>query len=79
MIINSNQLVSMTETNQNFSKAAKIVDTKGAALVLKNNKPKYLIIDVNSKELNLSEDAQIDIVAKEILRRYKPAFKNLAK
>ena len=69
----------MTETNQNFSKAAKIVDTKGAALVLKNNKPKYLIIDVNSKELNLSEDAQIDIVAKEILRRYKPAFKNLAK
>ena len=45
MKINVENLVSITEANQNFSKVARMVDEKGSVIVLKNNKPRYLIID----------------------------------
>jgi antitoxin Phd len=47
MTINTENLVSITETNQNFSRIARIVDKMGAAIVLKNNVPRYMILDFN--------------------------------
>ena len=44
MLIDSNAMISITETNQNFSKVAKLVDTNGSAVILKNNAPRYLIV-----------------------------------
>ena len=40
MMIDTNTLVSMTEVNQNFSKVTRLVDEQGAAVILKNNKPR---------------------------------------
>ncbi len=45
MNIDTNTMVSMTDANQNFSKVAKLVDLYGSAVVLKNNAPRYLILD----------------------------------
>ena len=45
MMINTNALVAMTEANQNFSKVARLVDEQGAAVILKNNKPRYAVVD----------------------------------
>ena len=45
MMINSNTLVSITEANQNFSKVARLVDEQGSAVILKNNVPRYLIVE----------------------------------
>ena len=45
MLIDTRNIVSMTEANQNFSKVARLVDDNGSAIILKNNKPRYLIID----------------------------------
>ena len=47
MQVNLKNLVSMTEANQNFSKVARLVDENGAAVILKNNVPKYVIIEYN--------------------------------
>lgn len=41
MNINTDNLISITEANQNFSKVARLVDEKGAVIVLKNNVPRY--------------------------------------
>lgn len=81
MFIDTNTIYSMTQANQNFSSVARSVDRNGEAVVFKNNRPKYLIIDVDSSDyiLDLSDDEKIDIVAKRVLRRYLPAFKELAK
>ncbi len=81
MYINTDTIFSMTQANQNFSSVAKIVDKMGEAVVFKNNKPKYLIVDIDSSEvmLDLTDDEKIDIVAKRILQKYLPAFKELAK
>ena len=74
-------MFSMTQANQNFSAVARSVDRNGEAVVLKNNKPKYLVIDMDNDDfiLDLTDDEKIDIVAKRVLERYLPAFKELAK
>ena len=71
----------MTQANQNFSSVARSVDKNGEAVVFKNNKPKYLVIDMENSDfiLDLSDDEKIDIIAQRILKRYLPAFKELAK
>jgi antitoxin Phd len=44
MNIDTKIIVTMTEANQNFSKVARIVDKSGMAVILKNNKPRYLVM-----------------------------------
>lgn len=80
MYIDTNAIFSMTQANQNFSQVAKTAEEKGEAIIFKNNKPKYLVIDIekNGSLLELSEDEKIDIVAKRILEKYLSAFKELA-
>lgn len=81
MLIDTNTMFSMTQANQNFSAVARSVDRNGEAVVLKNNKPKYLVIDMENDDLilDLTDDEKIDIIAKRVLERYLPAFKELAK
>jgi len=45
MNIDTSLLVPMTEANQNFSKVVRIVDESGMAIILKNNKPRYMVLD----------------------------------
>lgn len=79
--MDSKPFYTMEQANQNFSQVAKTAEEKGEAIIFKNNKPKYLVIDIekNGSLLELSEDEKIDIVARRILEKYLPAFKELAK
>ncbi|MDY3243036.1 MAG: type II toxin-antitoxin system Phd/YefM family antitoxin [Candidatus Limiplasma sp.] len=80
MMINTNAIVSMTEANQNFSRVTRIADANGQAVVFKNNRPKYLLIDMDrSPLLDMTDDEKIDVVAARIMKKFKPAFKELAK
>ena len=81
MIINTDYIFSMTQANQNFSAIARAVDREGEAVVFKNNKPKYLVVNMenNDRLFDLTEDEKIEIVAKRILKKYIGAFKELAK
>lgn len=80
MIIDSNTIVSVTEANQNFSRVSRLAEKNGQAVIFKNNRPKYLLIDLeNSPIIEMSDDEKIDFVAARILKKYKPAFLELAK
>ena len=80
MQINTNTIVYVTEANQNFSRVTRIAEKNGQAVIFKNNRPKYMVIDLeNSPMLELTDDEKIDIVAARILKRFKPAFEELAK
>lgn len=60
MMVNTNNLVSITEANQNFSKVARLVDERGSAVILKNNTPRYLIIEFSQAEqLQAAEDEDV--------------------
>lgn len=85
MQINIENLVSISEANQNFSKVARIVDANGTAVILKNNTPKYVLVDYQSliKEEQdtpvVVEQTTLDEVATSVLSRHLDAFKELAK
>ncbi|WP_010233462.1 type II toxin-antitoxin system Phd/YefM family antitoxin [Clostridium arbusti] len=71
MLVNTQKIVSISEANQNFSKIAKIVDQDKSVIIMKNNKPKYVLLDFEefSKEA-ASEEDKLDNME---------AFKELAK
>ena len=80
MTINTNSIISVSEANQNFSKATRIAEKNGKAVIFKNNKPKYILLDIESNPIiEMTDDEKIDFVAARILKKYRPAFEELAK
>ncbi len=80
MNINTNQIVSISEANQNFSQVARMVDQKGEIYIFKNNKPKYKLVDLeHDTAIEMTDDEKIDFVAARILKEYRKAFEELAK
>ena len=80
MMINTNAIVSASEANQNFSRVTRIADAQGQAVIFKNNKPKYLLVDIESTPyFDMTDDEKIDVIAARILKKFKPAFEELAK
>ena len=80
MMINTNAIVSASEANQNFSRVTRIADAQGQAVIFKNNKPKYLLVDIESTPyFDMTDDEKIDVIAARILQKFKPAFEELAK
>ena len=80
MIVDTESIVTMTEANQNFSKVAKMAEKKGRVVVFKNNRPKLLVIDLDTEpQIEMTEDEKIDFVAARILREHRAAFEELAK
>lgn len=80
MMINTNNLVSITEANQNFSKVARLVDETGAAIVLKNNVPRYVILEYDQlKNEEQANTHEVMALAKRTLGKHLHAFEELAK
>ena len=75
MLVNTNAMVSISEANQNFSRVAKLAEKKGRVVVFKNNRPKLLVIDLDTEpQIEMTEDEKLDFVAARILREHKAAF-----
>jgi antitoxin Phd len=80
MLINTKDLISLTEANQNFSKVARTVDEKGSVIILKNNSPQYIVIDFKKLEqMGISLNENVESLATRILQENIEAFKELAK
>ena len=80
MLVNTENMVSISEANQNFSKVAKIVDTDKSVIIMKNNKPKYILIDFEEfSKVATSGEEKLDAIADRILGDNIKAFKELAK
>ena len=80
MTIDTNAIVTATEENQNFSRVARMAEKKGRVVVFKNNRPKLLVIDLDTEpQIEMSEDEKLEFVAARILREHKAAFEELAK
>ena len=80
MTVDTKLLVPMTDSNQNFSKVVKMVDEKGMAVILKNNKPRYLVVDfAEYDEIQAARNKMIDKAADELIDENLEAFQELAK
>ncbi len=80
MMINSNTMVSITDANQNFSKVARMVDECGSAVILKNNVPRYLIIEFSQAEqMQAAADEDIMQISTRLIQQNQSAYQELAK
>ncbi len=80
MNIDTNAIVTATEANQNFSRVARLAEKRGKVVVFKNNRPKLLVIDLDTEpQIEMSEDEKLKFVAERILREHRTAFEELAK
>ena len=80
MYIDTNAIVTATEANQNFSRVARLAEKRGKVIVFKNNRPKLLVIDLDTEpQIEMSEDEKLEFVAARILREHRTAFEELAK
>ena len=80
MTVNTKNLVSITEANQNFSRVARLVDENGAAVILKNNVPRYVLLEFSQAEREqLAEDEDVLAVARRLIAKNRAAYEELAK
>lgn len=80
MKIDTNAMVSITEANQNFSKVARLVDELGTAVILKNNVPRYLVIDFSkADEDSVAPDEDVMSISKRLMAQNRAAYEELAK
>lgn len=80
MTIDTNTMISITEANQNFSKVTKLVDERGTAVILKNNVPRYLVIEFSkADESAVALDEDVLAISKRLLKKNKEAYEVLAK
>lgn len=80
MNINAENLISISEANQNFSKVARLVDEKGTAIILKNNAPRYVLLDYSMlRQDELADDSDVDSIASRIMSKHIKAFEELSK
>jgi antitoxin Phd len=70
----------MTEANQNFSKVVRVVDESGYAVILKNNKPRYMIVDFSEyDEIVAARKAAIGSAVDEVISENIESLRELAK
>ena len=80
MMIDSSALVAMTEANQNFSRVARLVDEQGAAVILKNNKPRYAVVDFSEYDsFQAYRRSLVEQTADRLIEENLEAFQELAK
>lgn len=71
MLIDSEQIVSMTEANQNFSKVVKQTEQSGCVVIFKNNKPKFILMDIEAMQLAGKNNERIEKLAKKKIAKDK--------
>ena len=80
MFLDSNTMISVTEANQNFSRVARLVDQYGTAVIMKNNAPRYLIIDFAKANFDrIATNAEVVAASAALIQRNASAYEALAK
>ncbi len=80
MTIDTNTMVSISEANQNFSKVARLVDERGSAVILKNNVPRYLVIDFSKVDEDVvASDEDVLSISKKLMEQNREAYEVLAR
>ena len=80
MNVNIENLVSITEAIRDFSRVARMVDEKGSVVILKNNSPRYLLIEFNETQREQSvSDEDILALSKRLIEKNREAYEVLAK
>ena len=80
MTVDTYTLISITVAYQNFSKVARVVDEHGTAVILKNNVPRYLVIDFSKAEQEkIASTEDVYAISERLIKQNIEAYEVLAK
>jgi antitoxin Phd len=80
LMVNTNAMVSISEANQNFSRIARMVDEKGSVIIMKNNAPRYLLVEFSQAEtMQAASDEDVLAISARLINRNRQAYEELAK
>ena len=73
--------ISVEQAETDFQQVERAVSETGQIYIYENGEPKYFIADVSKTNIieDLTDNEMIEVVAKRILKKYLPAFEELAK
>ena len=74
-------MVPISEADKDFSRVMHMADSYGRVVILKDNRPKYLLIDLEQETLiyNLTNEEKLEIASKRIMKQYRPDFEEFSK
>ena len=81
MDIESGRVVSLSATDRSFLEIARLVDLYGSAVVALNDKPRYLVLDLN-RDADITEDAssqEVQEISRRLIKRNRAVYQELAK
>ncbi|MDR0837396.1 MAG: type II toxin-antitoxin system Phd/YefM family antitoxin [Propionibacteriaceae bacterium] len=79
MLVDTQSLVSLTEANQNFSRVVRLVDERGSVVILRNNVPRYVVLDYGQVEAEQATDDEVATAGRRWIAKHRAAFEELAK
>ncbi len=80
MLVNTDAMVSISEANQNFSRVARLADEKGTVVIMKNNAPRYVLIEFSQVEsMEAAADGEVLAVSARLIAQNREAYEELAK
>ena len=79
MLVDTHNLVSLSEANQNFSRVARMVDERGSVVILRNNVPRYVVIDFDQIDDTAASDDGVLAAGQTFIDKHRAAFEELAK
>ena len=80
LMINTSSLISMTDAKQSFLKVARLADEHGVAVILKNNVPRYVLLEFSQfQDVTIADEASVLEAGRMFLSEYRRAFEELAK
>jgi antitoxin Phd len=80
MLVDTQNLVSLSEANQNFSRVARMVDERGLVVILRNNVPRYVVLDFDQLQQDEDfADAEVASLGRRLISEHRAAFEALAK
>lgn len=80
MDIESERVVSLSVTDRSFSEIARLVDLYGSAIVALNDKPRYLVLDLNQdKDTENVSNQEVQEISRRLMKRNRAVYQELAK
>ena len=79
MDIESGRVVSLPETDGSFSEIARLVDLYGSAVIALNDKPRYLVLDLNrDADIKDASSQEVQEISRRLIKRNRAVYQELA-
>ena len=81
MMVDTKNLVSIAEANGDFSKVIQLVDQNGPVVILRDDTPRYLVIDLTRTDTTVQDATKKEVmeISERLIAKNRRAYEELAK